>query len=67
MDSQHALQIFRDFDFLGENKLIFTVDVRSLYTSNIFLDLRSVKEPSPETVFALAELVLTLNCFSLIR
>ena len=25
-DSQHALQIFRDFNFLGEDKLIFTMD-----------------------------------------
>ena len=31
-DSQHALQMFRDFNFLGENKLIFTMDVTSLYT-----------------------------------
>ena len=31
-DSQHALQIFRDFNFLGEDKLIFTMDIISLYT-----------------------------------
>ena len=31
-DSQHALQIFRDFNFLGEDKLIFTMDITSLYT-----------------------------------
>ena len=31
-DSQHALQIFRDFNFLGEGKLIFTMDITSLYT-----------------------------------
>ena len=30
-DSQHALQIFRDFNFLGEDKLIFTMDITSLY------------------------------------
>ena len=29
-----------------------------------FFDLRTVKEPSSETLFRLAELVLTLNCFS---
>ena len=29
-----------------------------------FLDLRTVKEPSSETLLRLAELVLTLNCFS---
>ena len=73
-DSQHALQIFRDFNFLGEDKLIFTMDITSLYTVipncegllalKHFFDLRSVKEPSSETI-RLAELVfLTLNCFS---
>ena len=31
-DSQHALEIFRDFNFLGQNKLIFTMDFTSLYT-----------------------------------
>jgi len=31
-DSQHARQIFRDFNFLGEDKLIFTMDITSLYT-----------------------------------
>ena len=31
-DSQHALQIFRDFNFLGEGKLIFTMDITSLNT-----------------------------------
>ena len=31
-DSQHALQIFRYFNFLGKNKLIFTMDITSLYT-----------------------------------
>jgi len=73
-DRQQALQIFRDFNFLGEDKLIFTMDVTSLYTvipSNEgllalkhFFDLRTVKEPSSETLLRLAELVLTLNCFS---
>ena len=31
-DSQYALEIFRDFSFLGQNKLIFTMDITSLYT-----------------------------------
>ena len=31
-DSQHPLQIFRDFNFLREDKLISTMDIRSLYT-----------------------------------
>ena len=73
-DSQHALQIFRDFNFLGEDKLIFIMDITSLYTVILndegvlalkhFFDLRTVKEPSSETLLRLAELVLTLNCFS---
>ena len=73
-DSQHALQIFRDFNFLGEGKLMFTMDITSFYTVipngegllalKHFFDLRTVKEPSSETLLRLAELVLTLNCFS---
>ena len=74
-DSQHALQIFRDFNFLGEDKLIFSMDITSLYTVipngegllalKHFFDLRTIKEPSSETLLRrLAELVLTLNCFS---
>ena len=73
-DSQHALEIFRDFNFLGKDKLIFTMDISSLYTVipnsegllalKYFLDQRTVKEPSSETLLRLAELVLTLNCFS---
>ena len=73
-DSQHALQIFRDFNFLGQDKLIFTMDITSLYTVipngegllalKHFFDQRTVKEPKSETLLRLAELVLTLNCFS---
>ena len=73
-DSQHALQVFRDFNFLGEDKLIFTIDITSLYTVipngegllalKHSFDLRTVKEPSSETLLRPAELVLTLNCFS---
>ena len=73
-DSQHALEIFPDFSFLGQNKLIFTMDITSLYTVipndeglralKHFFDHRTVKEPSSETLLCLAELVLTLNCFS---
>ena len=73
-DSQHALQIFRNFNFMGEDKLIFTMDITSLYTVipngegllalKHFFDLCTVKEPSSETLLRLAELVLTLNCFS---
>ena len=73
-DSQHALEIFRDFNSLGQNKLIFTMDITSLYTVipndeglralKQFFGHRTVKEPSSETLLRLAELVLTLNCFS---
>ena len=73
-DSTHALQIFRDFNFSGQDKLIFTMDITSLYTVipnseglqalKHFFDQRTVKEPNSETLLRLAELVLTLNCFS---
>ena len=73
-DSQHALEIFRDFNFLSEDKLIFAMDISSLYTVipnseglqalRYFFDQRTVTEPSTETLLRLAELVLTLNCFS---
>ena len=63
-DSQHALEIFRDFNFLGEDKLIFTMDISSLYTVipnsegllalKYFFDQRTVKEPSSETLLRLA-------------
>ena len=71
-DSQHALEIFRDFSFLGQNKVISTMDITSLYTVipnglqalKHFFDHRTVKEPSSETLLRLVELALTLNCFS---
>ena len=73
-DSQHALQIFRDFNFLGQDKLLFTTDITSLYTFipnaecllalKNFFDQRTVKEPKSEELLRLAELALTLNCFS---
>ena len=72
-DNQHALEIFPDFSFLGQNKLIFTMDTTSLYTIipndeglqlKHFYDHRTVKEPSSETLLRLAELVLIFNCFS---
>ena len=50
------------------------MDITSLYTVipncegllalKHFFDLRTVKKPSSETLLRLAELVLTLNCFS---
>ena len=55
-DSHHALEILRDFNFLGEDKLIFTMDISSLYTVipnseglltlKYFFDQCTVKETS---------------------
>ena len=67
-DSQHALQIFRDFNFLAKTNLfslwIIIPNGKGLLALEHFTDLRTVKEPSSETLLHLAELVLTLNCFS---
>ena len=59
---------------IGENKIIFTMDITSLYTVipnneglqalKYFFNQRPIKKPSSETLLRLAELVLTLNCFS---
>ena len=72
--SNHALEIFRNFNFSGENKIIFTMDITSLYTVipnneglqglKYFFNQRPIKKPSSETFLRLAELVLALNCFS---
>ena len=72
---QYALEIFRDFNFLGQNKFVFTMDITSLnavipndeglWALKHFFDHCTVKEPCSETLLRLAELVLTLNCFSL--
>ena len=66
-DNQHALEIFRDLNFLGGDKLIFTMDILSLYTEipnseglralKYLFDHRIVKEPSSETLLRLDELV----------
>ena len=74
-ESQYALEIFRDFNILGQNKFVFTMDVTSLKSVipnneglralKHFFDQCTVKEPCSETLIRLAKLVLTLNCFSL--
>ena len=73
-DTNHALSILDQFSFSGHNKFVFTMDVTSLYTVipnreglvalKHFFEKRTVKEPSTDTLLRLAELVLTLNCFS---
>ena len=73
-DTNHALKIFRDFTFSGENKFIFTMDhhyffinchteQRRTSTTQIFLR-PALQQKSSETLLRLAEQVLTLNCFS---
>ena len=72
-DSNHALEIFRNFNFSGENKIIFTMEITSLYTSipnneglqalKYSFNQRPIKKPSSETLPRPAEMVLTLNCF----
>ena len=76
-DSQHALEIFRDFNFLSQNKLIFTMDIISPYTVipndeglralKHFFDQRTAKEPSSETLLCIAELVSTYTQLLFIR
>jgi len=67
-DSHYALQIFRDFNSLGEEKVVFIMDITSLYTVipngegrlalKHFFYLLTVKEPRSETLLRLAELVI---------
>ena len=68
------LKLFVTLVSLRQDKLIFTMYITSLYTVipnyeglwalKHFFDHYTVKEPSSETLLRLAELVLTLNCFS---
>ena len=69
-DTNHALKTFRYFNFPGQNKLIFTMDITSLYTviprpttkdswhSNIFLTNALTNNLAPKRLFA------SLNSFS---
>ena len=73
-DSSHAFRIFKEFEFTGPNKYLFTMDVKSLYTCiphndglqalKFFLDKRRHQSPPTTTLLRLAELVLTTNAFS---
>ena len=65
-DSNHALEIFRNFNFSGENKIIFIMDITSLYTIipnneglqalKYFFNQRPIKKPSSETLLRPAPL-----------
>ena len=73
-NSKQALEIFRDLNFLSQNKLLFTMDTISLYAVipndegfkalNHIFDQRTFKEPSSEALLCLVKLVLSLNCNS---
>ena len=47
-DSQHALEIFRDFNFLGQNKLVFTTTASNLNSTAVILTTASAPPPLPE-------------------
>ena len=74
-DSNHAINIFSTFRFQGEHCFLFSMDVKSLYTSiphedglialRHFLDQRPDPEPPGNTLIRLAELVLQKNFFLL--
>ena len=63
--SNHALEIFRNFNFSGENKIFFTVipNNEGLQALKYLFNQRPIKKPSLETLPRLTRLVLTLNCF----
>ena len=75
-DSNHALEIFHSFNFSGENKIIFTMDITSLYTVipnneglqalKYFFNQRPIKRPSAETLLRLAELFSHSTVFLLV-
>ncbi|XP_072051788.1 uncharacterized protein [Amphiura filiformis] len=73
-DTNDALRIFDHFEFSGPNRLLFTMDVKSLYTVihidealvalKYFLDRTpSTNRPSTTTLIRLADLVLKLSSF----
>ena len=72
-DTNHTLKLVRNFRFRGENRLLFTMDIKGLYTNSpnvyglnalkYFSEKRYIQNP-PHTPLRLAELVLTQNCFN---
>ena len=66
-DSQHALISLAKtnlFSYGYYMDITVIPNDEGLRASKHFFDQRNVKEPSSETLLRLAELVLTLNCFS---
>ena len=73
-DTNHMLRITESFRFPGNTNYVFTMDVKSLYTTipnrdgllalTHFLDKRAVLQPPTHTLVHLAELALTLNTFT---
>ena len=77
-DTNHALQIFKVFQFGGndddDQRFLYTMDIKSLYTViphndglealAYFLDKRPVLDPPTSTLTRLVELVLTINAFT---
>ena len=65
--SNHALEIFRTFNFPGENIIVFTMDITSLYTEipnneglqalKYFFNQRLIKKPSLETLLRIVTLL----------
>ncbi|XP_033095693.1 uncharacterized protein LOC117100207 [Anneissia japonica] len=73
-DTNEAIRLFSEFQFTGVNCHIFTMDVKSLYTSipipdglialKHFLDRDSTTKYATSTIIRLAELVLRTASFS---
>ena len=67
------LRIVESFRFPGDTNYVFTMDVKSLYTTipnrdgllalTHFLDKTAILQPPTHTLVRLVELVLTLNTF----
>ena len=74
-DTNHLLRVISDLPPTNQPRLLFTMDVKSLYTIipnadglkalRHFLDERPILDPPTDTLIRLAELVLTLNHFEL--
>ena len=72
-ESQQALAILCELNFLDQNKFIFSMDITSLYivipsfNDEGFRALKTFIEPSSETLLRLAELVLNYSLLLFIR